>query len=85
MKPLIKNPLVAAREAAGISRSELARGTGCGYSALAHAELGLTVHLSPTARRAIEWLGGDPESAAADYERWRASVGANVKRGPAPS
>lgn len=69
---LDSNPVRAMRKRLGYhSRVDFARATGCSYSALVRAELGLTYSLPHAVAQAAEVCGEDPAVLAGEFAVWR--------------
>jgi transcriptional regulator with XRE-family HTH domain len=67
------HPLVKAREALGLTRTQFAFATGLGYSAVANTEKGQPRRLPQAWRPRLERLGIDFDKIESDYTNWRES------------
>jgi len=65
------NPIQRARENAGLSRNELSKLAGVGYSTVASLEKGRQNNVSDDVLQAFSQLGKDPDKLQAEYEQYR--------------
>lgn len=77
----VKNPVIEARERAGMSRKQFALALGVSYSVLAAHEVGLPGAMAPQVRRGLAALGLDAEKLAQEYAEWRKQAGEAVRAG----
>lgn len=65
------NPIIAAREAKGATRAELALLAGVDYALVYQTETGRLSRPSPAVLNALARLGCDPVALAEEYAVWR--------------
>ena len=65
------NPIKQVREKAGLTRNELSKVAGVGYSTIASLEKGRQNSINENVLQALEQLGQEPDKLKAEYEQYR--------------
>ena len=65
------NPIKKARQKIGLSRNELSKVAGVGYSTIASLEKGRQNSINENVLQALEQLGQEPDRLKAEYKQYR--------------
>ena len=65
------NPIIKVRQEIGLTRNELSKLAGVGYSTLASLEQGRQNSINEDILQALEQLGQEPDKLKAEYEKYR--------------